>query len=106
MKNKPMRQYITFQRTKDNLTWEDYYSCHAYINGLSGQEFFIANAGYDSSLAVNIECRYCPQLMAVIPSTFRIMDSSGTEYELISPADDIMMEHKTVKFRGKRVTST
>ena len=79
MKNRSMRQYITFQQTKNGLTWEDYYSCHAY--------------------------RYCPQLMGIIPSTFRIVDHSGTVYELISPADDIMLEHKTVKFRGKRVTS-
>lgn len=106
MKNRSMRQYITFQQTNDGMTWEDYYSCHAYINGLSGQEFFIANAGYDSSLAVNIECRYCPLLMAVIPSTFRIIDHSGAVYELISPADDIKLEHKTIKFRGKRVTSS
>lgn len=105
MKGRIKRQFVTFQRTRDSMAWEDHLSCHAYINGLSGQEFFIANGGFDSSLAVEIECRYFPELMEIIPSTFRAVDSSGVIYELISPADDIRMEHRTVKFRAKRVTS-
>ncbi len=99
------RQFVFFQKTEDNLTWQDYFSCHAYINGLSGTEFFIANAGYDSALTVEIECRYCPELMNVIPSTYRIIDGIGTVYELISPADDIKELHKTIKFRGRRITN-
>ncbi len=99
------RQFVIFQKTEDNLAWREYFSCHAYINGLSGTEFFIANAGYDSALTVEIECRYCPELMCVIPSTYRIIDEHGTIYELISPADDIQLSHKTIKFRGKRITN-
>lgn len=104
MKKHIQRNFITFQRTSDNVTWEDFYSCHAYINGLSGNEFFIANAGFDSALTVEIECRYCPQLMKIIPTTFRAICGSGTVYELISPADDIQLEHRTVKFRARRIT--
>lgn len=104
-KNHSKRQYVTFQKTGDNMNWQDFFSCHAYINGLSGTEFFMANAGYDSSLTVEIECRYCPELMQVIPSAYRIVDEHKTVYELISPADDIQLMHKTVKFRGKRITN-
>lgn len=108
MKKHSMRQYITFLKTADNVGWQEYFSCHAYINGLSGTEFFLANAadaGYDSSLTVEIECRYCPELMKVIPSTYKIIDEHGTEYDIISPADDIQLMHKTIKFRGKRITN-
>ncbi len=104
MNTQKMRQYVTFQYTEDKAEWKDHYSCHAYINGLSGQEFFIANAGYNSGLTVEITCRYSPKLMEVIPTTFRMIDSHGTEYELISPADDIKSEHKFIKFRGRKVT--
>lgn len=98
-----MRHLLTFQFTKDNVNWEDYAEAHAYINGLSGTEFFIANAGYDSSLMVNIECRYDPMLMRIIPNMFRAVDIQGTIYELVSPPDDVQLRHKTIKFRAKRV---
>lgn len=65
----------------------------------------MANAGYDSALTVEIECRYCPELMKIIPSMYRAVDGNGIIYELISPADDIRQLHNTVKFRGKRITN-
>lgn len=96
-----MRNIVTFQKTDDNVNYFDYYRCHAYINGLSGQEFFIANAGFDNNLTVEIECRYCPELM-IISTLFRIVDESGNIYEIISPADDIQLRHKIIKFRARR----
>ena len=96
-----MRNIVTFQKTENNVDYVDYFTCHAYINGLSGQEFFIANAGFDNTLTVNIECRYCPELM-IISTTFRIVDENGNIYEILSPADDIQLQHKTIKFRAKR----
>ena len=36
---------ICFQRSVNDV-WEDHLTCRGYINGLSGNEFFIANAGY------------------------------------------------------------
>lgn len=100
-----MQSYVTFQRTDNGMTWTDYYSCHAYINGMSGNEFFIANAGYDTTLAVDIMCRYCPELMAVIPTTFRCVDEKGVIYELTAPADNIQSKNRDIKFRGKRLYS-
>ena len=96
-----MRNIVTFQKTEDNINYVDYYRCHAYINGLSGNELFIANAGFDSELTVNIECRYCPELM-IVSTLFRIIDDNGVVYEIISPADDIQLRHKIIKFRCKR----
>lgn len=97
-----MRNIVTFQKTDDNVNYTDYFRCHAYINGLSGNELFIANAGFDSSLIVNIECRYCPELM-IVSTLFRIVDENGVVYEIISPADDIQLRHNTIKFRAKRI---
>ena len=96
-----MRNIVTFQKTEDNINYVDYYRCHAYINGLSGNELFIANAGFDSELTVNIECRYCPELM-IVSTLFRIIDDNGVVYEIISPADDIQLRHKIIKFRARR----
>ena len=99
-----MRNIVTFQKTEDNINYVDYYRCHAYINGLSGNEFFIANAGYESNLAVDIECRYCPELM-IISTMYRVVDENGNVYEIISPADDIQLRHKIIKFRARRYLS-
>ena len=96
------RNIITFQRTEDNVNYTDVYTCHAYINGLYGNEFFLANAGNDSALTVEIECRYCPELM-IISTTHRAVDGEGNIYEIISPADDIQLAHKTIKFRCRKV---
>lgn len=96
------RNIITFQKTEDNVNYTDVYICHAYINGLYGNEFFLANAGFDSGLTVEIECRYCPELM-IISTTHRAVDGAGNIYEILSPADDIQNMHKTIKFRARRV---
>lgn len=97
------RKLITFQKTNDNITYTDIFTCHAYINGLSGDEFFIANAGYEASLMVEIITRYCTELKGVIPMTYRIAAETGEIYELVSPADDIGGKHKQLKFRAKRI---
>lgn len=102
MKKHVMRNIITFQSTEDNVTYTDILTCHAYINGLYGSEFFLANAGFDSGLTVEIECRYCPELM-IISTTHRAVDGAGNIYEILSPADDIQNMHKTIKFRARRV---
>lgn len=100
------RNAITFQKNTDNPgdcgEWEDFVTVHGYINGVSGNEFFIANAGYEASLTVTIECRWQPALMKITPMMYRAV-SDGIVYELISPADDVGYRHETVKFRAKRI---
>lgn len=101
-----MRDRITFQRMMDEngQKWQDVMTVHGYINGLNGQEFFSANAGYDTALTVTISVRYHPLLMRVIPTLYRAK-SKGVIYDLISPADDKAAEHKEIIFRARRVWS-
>lgn len=96
------RAKITFQRNTEGDKWDDYITVSGYINGVSGNEFFIANAGYEAGLAVSIECRYQPLIMKINPMEFRAV-SEGIVYELISPPDDLEMRHRFIKFRGRRV---
>lgn len=97
-----MNSRLTFQKRNDNDEWEDYLSCYAYINGLSGNEFFVANAGYEAALTVTISCRFQFALMRVTPMQYRAV-SNGIVYELISPADDVGYKHCEVIFRARRI---
>ena len=100
-----MNTHIYFQRSDDDgESWKDFYDCRAYINGVNGSEFFVANAGFDASLAVNISCRWHPRLMQVIPTTYRAV-ADGVIYDLLSPADDKENAHKEVIFRARRIFS-
>ena len=99
-----MRDRVTFRKTTDGgRTYSsELLSCRAYINGVNGNEFFIANAGYEGALAVTISCRYQAALMDINPTVCRAYDQRGYEYELISPADDRQGKHKEVIFRARR----
>ncbi len=97
-----MRDTVTFQGTEDRKTYTDILSCRAYINGVSGSEWFIANAGYDAGLTVTITARYQPALMAINPNKTRVIDQNGNRYDLLSPADDKQGKHKEIIFRARR----
>lgn len=96
-----LRQMVTFQKNI-NDNWVGFLTVHGHINGVSGNEFFIANAGYEAALTVTIECRFQPALMRVTPMEYRAV-SGGIVYELISPGDDVEFMHRLVKFRAKRI---
>ena len=64
-----MRERIIIQKSKTGkdkngnhtLIWEDYYSCYAYVNNLSGNEYWAAaqvNAQSDLYFIV----RYCSEI--------------------------------------------
>ena len=97
-----MNDLLTFQRMDDSGEWKDYINVFGYINGVNGNEFFMANAGYETSLTVNISCRYQLALMRVTPMQYRIV-SRGIVYELISPGDDVRFRHEEIIFRAKRI---
>lgn len=97
-----MNARITFQKSSDGIEWKDVLSCYAYINGVNGNGFFIANAGYEAALTVTVSCRYQPALMKITPMQYRII-CGGVKYELLSPADDVRFEHREVIFRAKRI---
>ena len=103
MKPELMRNRVTFQRTDDDRkSYTDVLSCRAYINGVSGDEFFIANGGDVGALTVTISCRYQSALMAIDPTVCRAADEKGNVYELLSPADDKMGKHTEIIFRARR----
>jgi len=97
-----LRERITFQRKNDS-GWEDYITVQAYVNGVSGNEFFIANAGYEAALTVTIDCRFQLALLKITPMRYRAVDHNGIVYELISPGDDIKTAHTDIRFRAKRI---
>lgn len=97
-----LKEKITFQRTEGQDKWEDYLTVHAYINGVSGTDYFLANAGGEASLTVTVDCRYQSALMRVVPMMYRIKQGDIV-YRLESPGDDIQMRHEIVRFRAKRV---
>lgn len=98
-----MRDTVTFKYASDDgQTWTDLFSCRAYINGVSGNEYFVANAGFEGSLVVTVSCRYQPALMEINPTVCEIEDQRGYRYELLSPADDKQAQHKEVIFRARR----
>lgn len=101
MRSGLLRDTVTFQKY-DGAEWTDHLTCHAYINGVSGNEFFIANAGDTAALTVTVTVRYTPDIMRITPMEYRAV-CSGIVYELISPADDIGFMHREVKFRAKRI---
>lgn len=104
MKTGTLRDTVTFCRTADEgRTYTDILTCRAYINGVSGSEFFIANAGYVGSLVVTVTCRYQPALMQINPTVCILRDQRGQTYELLSPADDKQGMHREVIFRARRL---
>lgn len=104
MKQGLLRQKVTFRKTDDDWeTYEDILTCRAYINGVSGNEFFIANAGYAGALTVTVTCRYQEALMRINPTVCRLVDGQGFVYELLSPGDDKQSQHREVIFRARRI---
>lgn len=100
-----MRDTVTFQRTDNKKNYSDVYTCRAYINGVSGSEWFIANAGFDAGLTVTITVRYCAEVMSINPNVCRAVDGYGNVYELLSPGDDKQAQHREVIFRARRKAS-
>lgn len=99
-----LRNKVTFRTSADEgETYTDLLTVRAYINGVSGNEFFIANAGFESALAVTITCRYQTTLMGINPTNAQCVDEHGNIYELISPADDKNGRHEEVIFRARRI---
>lgn len=98
-----LKEVVTFQRrgNDEGDSWVDYITTRAYINGVSGKEFFIANEGHEGAMTYTVLCRYRPELMNVTPMQYRIKHGS-LYYDIISPGDDIQMKHEQVKFRVRR----
>ena len=103
-----MREHITIQKsfsgTDKNgnhlLEWRDYYSCAAYVNNMSGKEYWAAaqvNAQTDIYFAV----RYCSELKNISSDKFRIVFRE--QIYNITFIDNVQYQNKTVKLRASLV---
>jgi SPP1 family predicted phage head-tail adaptor len=80
--------------------WEEYYTNYAYVNKLSGSEFWQA-AEVAAQSTVRFELRYHPQLEDVNTKDFRIM--FGTRMFNITNVDNVQFKNDTVKISGIEV---
>nr|DAQ61511.1 MAG TPA: head tail joining protein [Caudoviricetes sp.] len=100
-----MRERITIQKSKTSidkngnhiLLWEDYFSCAAYANNLSGKEYWEA-ATVNSQTDVYFIIRYCSEVAAIDSEHYRIV-FKGQHYN-ISFVDNVQYKNKTIKLRA------
>lgn len=80
-------------------SWATYHSCRANINGLSGAEYWAAQAQQVEN-TVTFEVRYCIALKSVVPQTYRIL-YDGKIYD-VKHIDDFQFTHETLKIKAVR----
>ncbi len=78
------------------LSWEDYYICHAYVNNLSGNEYWEA-AQLNAEKEVFFLIRYCSEAAAIDTEHFRIV-IRGQVYNTTF-IDNVNYQNKTMKLR-------
>lgn len=100
-----LRHRITIEQktiTKDELLnnveeWAEYYSCYASINGLSGSEYWAAQA-QQAENTVTFLVRYHRKIENMNPQAFRII-FKGSVYD-IKHIDNFKYMNDTVKFKA------
>lgn len=100
-------QRIVFQKntvTSDEFdnrvqSWEDYFECWAYANTIQSSE---SNGDIpEERLPIMFETRYCPELMKVTSTDFRIVFDG--EYFDILAVDKMNYQHDSLKFNCSRM---
>ena len=79
------------------LAWEDYFSCSAFVNSLSGKEYWEAaqiNAQKDMYFII----RYCSEVADMDTEHYRIL-FRGQVYNL-SFIDNVRYQNRTLKLRA------
>ena len=95
MKSEPTRD----ENGNHMLEWIEYFSCHAYVNNLSGSEYYEA-AKTNTQNEVYFIVRYCSELKDIDCEHYRII-FEGVPYN-ISFVDNVMYENKTLKLRAAK----
>ena len=103
-----MRERITIQKSKQTtdkngnhmLVWEDYYSCAAYVNNLSGKEYWAA-AQVTAQTDVYFVIRYCSEAAGIDSVHFRVVFRE--QLYNISFVDNVQYKNKTLKLRASLV---
>ncbi len=79
------------------LEWQDHYTCHAYVNDLSGSEYWeAAQQGVEKEVFFLI--RYCSEVAIMDTEHFRIL-FRGQVYN-ITFIDNVKYQNKTLKLRA------
>lgn len=79
------------------LSWEDYYTCSAYVNNLSGKEYWEA-AQVNAQKDIYFIIRYCSEVSAMDTEHYRIL-FRGQVYN-ITFLDNVKYQNKTLKIRA------
>lgn len=103
-----MRERITIQRSRTEndkngnhtLIWEDFYSCAAYVNNLSGSEYWEA-AQVNAQTDINFVIRYCSEVEALDSEHYRIIFRD--QIFNISFVDNVQYRNKSLKLRANLV---
>ncbi|MCQ4833651.1 phage head closure protein [[Clostridium] symbiosum] len=80
--------------------WEDYFTCWAYANNLSGKEYWEA-AQVNREEALFFLVRYCSELEGLDSTKYRIL-FRGDIYN-ITLVDFVQFQNKVIKLRAERV---
>jgi SPP1 family predicted phage head-tail adaptor len=103
-----MRERINIQKSttgndkngNHTLLWENYFSCAAYVNNLSGNEYWTA-AQVNAQTDLYFVIRYCSEVAALDSEHYRIV-FRGQLYN-ISFVDNVQYKNKTMKLRASLV---
>lgn len=79
------------------LSWEDYYICSAYVNNLSGKEYWEA-AQVNAQKDIYFIIRYCSEASTMDTEHYRIL-FRGQVYN-ITFLDNVKYQNKTLKIRA------
>lgn len=79
------------------LSWEDHYTCSAYVNNLSGKEYWEA-AQVNAQKDIYFMIRYCSEVAGMDTEHYRIL-FRGQVYN-ITFLDNVKYQNKTLKVRA------
>lgn len=99
-----MRERILFQKNEVSMdgngnhvaAWQDYYTCAAYANNLSGKEWQEA-ALHNAENQLYFVVRYCSEIAGLDTEHYRVM-FRGEPYNIIF-IDNVQYNNRTVKIR-------
>ena len=77
--------------------WATHFTCWAYMNGLSGAEYWAAKAQQAENTVV-FQVRYCSNLSAINPQEYRIK-FDGSIYDITS-IDNYQFKNETLNIKA------